>query len=315
MSGKTIFRRREVPSAVVVQAESAAAVAPITGDPRLPAAGANLAAVQGRGPIYTLGQVAEVPLERIKPNPVNPRVVYTAQAVDDMAQSLAKDGQLVAATGYVDGDFVTLIEGETRLRGARAAGLPVLRIEIKPRPENDQLLYRNARDANVRRREQTPLDDAVKWTELIDKKIFASQAEIATALEISESTVSRTLALAAMPQAVMYRLADYPSLHSFQMLNAIREYWTGFGDEKTLDYIPQIVKNGWGYRRVAADAAAANRGPVRRPRGSKEDVVYAGAKGEIKTFAGGRLEVSFKGLPAEKAQELVARIKEFCGQP
>lgn len=309
MAGGSVFKRRPVPQEQVAVAETAAAGAPIVGDPRIP----NIAPVPAAAETFLVGQVYDVPLERIRSNPVNPRAVYTPQAVDDMAVSLKESGQHVAATGFVEGSEVVLIEGETRLRGARLAGLKTLRVEIKKQPESKLDLYKRARAANVERREQTPLDDAIKWKELLADEVFSSQAALAQELGIKggESTVSRTLGLAELPQAVVLVLSEHPSLLTFQMLNAVRSYCAALGEEKTLDYIPLIEKNGWGYRKVAEDAANAQKGPVKRPRGSKEPLAYAGGKGEIKVFDGGRrLEVSLKGITdLEKAAEFIERLK------
>lgn len=317
MAGGTVFRRRTVSPEQVEAAETAAAGAPIVGDPRMSPVAVPAVAQREPGAaattLYVLGQVYEVPLERIRSNPVNPRAVYTPQAVDDMAVSLQSSGQHVAATGFVDEEAVVLIEGETRLRGARLAGLKTLRVEIKKRPESELELYKRARAANVERREQTALDDAIKWKELLAREVFSSQAALAQELGIKggESTVSRTLQLASLPQPVVFTLSEHPSLLTFQMLNAVRAYWDAFGDEKTLEYIPLIEKNGWGYRKVAEDAANAQKGPVKRPRGSKEPLTYAGGKGEIKVFDGGRrLEVSLKGITdLEKAATFIEGLK------
>lgn len=311
MSTGSVFKRRAVSAEQVAAAERAAATAPIVGDPRIATAAAG-----GEGPplsSYSTGQVYDVPLERIRSNPVNPRAVYTPQAVDDMAVSLTENGQHVAATGFLEGVHVVLIEGETRLRGARLAGLETLRVEIKNKPDSELELYKRARAANVERRDQTPLDDAIKWKELLAKRVFGSQAALAQELGIKggESTVSRTLGLAGLPQPVIMALSEYPSLLTFQMLNAIRSFWDALGDEKTLEYIPLIEKNGWGYRKVADDAASAAKGPVRRPRGSKETLAFAGGKGEIKVFEGGRrIELTLKDITdLEKVAAFVEGLK------
>lgn len=309
----TVFKRRPVSDQQVAIAEAAAASAPIVGDPRIAAEPSPGPTVAGGALDFQIGRVYDVPLEKIRSNPLNPRVVYTSQAVDEMALSLASKGQRVPATGYVADDWVVLIEGETRLRGARAAGLKTLRIEIQVQPPSDKELYTHARDANVRRREQTPLDDALKWKELLAKKVFTSQAELARTLEIPESSVSRTLALANLSNRIVMLLADHPSLLNFQMLNAIREYSDAYGEEATLDYIPLVERNGWGYRQVAAEAARSKKGPVKRPRAFSEAIQYAGGQGQIKLFDGGkRLEVALKGVDPDKAQELVNKIKEIC---
>jgi len=317
MSSKPVFQKRTVPAAHVQQAEAVAATSPLTGDPRLPqtqptsaAPAVNAAAPDGDLSTYLPGQTVDIPLERIKSNPLNPRALYTSRSIDEMAESLKAQGQLIPATGYVDGEFIVLIEGETRLRGSRVAGRATLQVQIKARPASERELYRQARTANVRRRDQTALDDALRWKQLLEANVYKDQADLSRELEVDETVVSRTLALADLPQPVLLALSDMPDLHSFQMLNAVRMYFKGFGADKTLAYLPEIVKEGRGYRKVLQDAQLAQSGPVQRARGERETVTYAGAKGEIKVFKGGRVELGFKGLDEEKVAALVLKIKE-----
>ncbi|OJA92210.1 ParB/RepB/Spo0J family partition protein [Burkholderia ubonensis] len=311
------FRKKAVAVERVAEVEDAASTAPIVGDPRMapPVTATSLSKGGEVGSSqdtieYEVGQVYEVPIGKIKSNPLNPRVVYTASAVSEMAASLAARGQGMSAIGYANGDGeVVLIEGETRLRGARAAGLPTLRLEIRPKPESDRELYEQARAANVERRDQSPLDDAIKWKELIAKKIYPTQAALAKALNLGEDHVSRTLSLAQLPSRVVHTVAEHPELLSLKMLNAIREFWEVKGDEDTLELISEAAKAGMGYRDVAARRKAASKGPVKRPRSTREQVTFRGAKGEFKSFQeDGRIELKLKGLAPEVAAEISEKI-------
>ncbi|WP_420213428.1 ParB/RepB/Spo0J family partition protein (plasmid) [Burkholderia aenigmatica] len=311
------FRKKVVAADRVAAVEDAASAAPIVGDPRMtPAAvasalpkGSDLGSSQGPAK-YEVGQVYDVPIGKIKSNPFNPRVVYTASAVSEMAASLVARGQGMSAIGYANGEGdVVLIEGETRLRGARAAGLPTLRLEIRPKPASDRELYEEARAANVERRDQSPLDDAIKWKELIAKKIYPTQAALAKALNLGEDHVSRTMSLAQLPSKVVHTVAEYPELLSLKMLNAIREFWDVKGEEETLDLIAEAAKSGMGYRDVAARRQAAAKGTVKRPRSTREQLTFRGAKGEFKSFEeDGRIELKLKGLAPEIAQEISEKI-------
>lgn len=259
---------------------------------------------------YLTGMVYDIPLGEIRSNPFNPRVVYTSSAVADMANSMLSGGQRVSATAYVNPDGeVILIEGETRLRGARAGGLPTLRVEIRPSPASDRALYEEARAANVERRDQSPLDDAIKWKELLAKKVYPTQIALAQALQLGEDHVSRTLSLANLPLRIVHAVADHPELLSHKMLNAVREYWSLKGDDDTLSLILEVAKHGLGYRDVAARRKAAEQGPVKRTRSLREPVTYQGAKGELKSFGDeGRLELVLKGLSPQASQELASKI-------
>jgi ParB family chromosome partitioning protein len=265
------------------------------------------------------GQIVQVPLGQVRSNPFNPRALYTATAVDSMALSLSTHGQRVAALGYLDGDgYVVLIEGETRLRGARAAGLETLRVELRPRPESDREHYEIARLANVERRDQTPLDDAIRWKELLAKQVYPSQAALGKALGVGEDEVSRVLSLATLPQKVLWAVAEFPEMMTLKMLNALREYHDQQqgDDEAVIHLIHEAGKSGLGYRDVVARRKAAAKGPVRRPRSLREPLVYAAARGEIKTFEEeGRLELVLKGLDADQAARLVERFKALLASP
>jgi len=321
----TGFKKRAVSVDRVSAVEEAAAASPIVGDPRMASVAssqlADLGASQDRstGPGstgYSAGMLYDIPVGRLRSNPFNPRAVYTAAAVDDMALSLSEGGQRISATGYLgDAGDVVLIEGETRLRGARAAGLLTLRVEIKARPASDRELYEEARAANVERREQTPLDDALRWRELIAKKIYPTQTALAKALKLGEDHVSRTLSLANLPTKLIHAVAEAPELLTHKMLNAIREFWEAQGDESALELIREAAKTGMGYRDVVARRKAAAAGPVKRSRASRESIVFQGAKGELKLFEeGGRVEFAVKGLSPESARVLQAKILALFAQ-
>lgn len=322
------FKKKTVSLDRVAEVELVAASAPIVGDPRIggisipstlpvpltSAQSNHLGSRQDSSTFinYEVGRVYEIPLYLIKSNPYNPRAIYTASAIDEMAASLKMTGQRIAATAYISdqGDPV-LIEGETRLRGARAAELPTLRVEIRPRPPSDRELYEEARAANVERREQTPLDDAIRWKELLTKKIYPTQVALSKAMKVGEDYVSRTLSLAALPNRVVHACAEHPNLMQLRMLNAIREFFEiTASEEKTIELIFEVAKTGMGYRDVLARRKAAAKGPIKRPRASREILQFKGSKGEFKTFEeDGRVELLFKGLSAEIANEIVIKIK------
>lgn len=315
------FQKRIVDPKRVATVEAATAAIPLGGDPRTMAVAATVdqvapvaQAAPSLGSIqdsYQVGAVYDVPVEVIKSNPVNPRALYTTAAVDDMAISLKENGQKISATGFVDeSGKVVLIEGETRLRGARAAGLPTLRVEVKKKPDSERALYEEARAANVERRDQTPLDDALKWRELLDRKVYATQSALAKALGVGEDDVSRILSLAKLPHRVVLAVADHPSLLTLRMLNAIREYCNVKGEQETLELILEASDKGWGYRDVEARRKAAETGPVSRKRAATQSVAFGTAKGELKTFdEGGRLELVLKGLTADESNALAETIK------
>jgi ParB family chromosome partitioning protein len=264
------------------------------------------------------GDLVDVPLERIRSNPRNPRVLYPAESIDAMAQSLLKHGQQTPALGYVEDDLVFLIAGETRLRGARAAGLSTLCVHLRPKPQTQRELYELSRVENCDRNNQTVLDDAIRWTELLGDGTYQSATELAIALGLDKGHVSRVLSLAELPQKLMLLITPYPDLVTMRTLNAIREYWETSGDERqVIDLIHEAGKEGWGYRQIQTrrEALTAQKAGS-RPRALRHPLQHLGARGEIKSFAKrGRVEISLKGLAPEQidqlAETLVTQVKSY----
>ena len=260
---------------------------------------------------YLVGHVYDVPLERLKANPANARALYSVSARRRLGLSLRARGQDTAATGYVDNNHeVTLIDGHRRWHACMDNGLPTLRVEIRTKPATEAALYLASRDANVEREDQSPLDDALVWRRLLERKVFPSQVALARTLGLSESEVSRTLALGELPPKVLQSLTEEPDLLKFKMLNALREYHEAQGEDRTLQLVIEAAKEGFGYREVEARRKACERVPVRRARSTRSEVAFRSAKGHLRLFEGGsRLELSIKGLSDHDSKELLERLQ------
>jgi ParB family chromosome partitioning protein len=324
-----VFQRRPIEEDRLAVVEAATAHIPVSGEaavrapsPPVPDVGHAHEAVrevvvpgqlQGLGvPGYEVGKVYEVSLGAITSNPMPPRAIYLPSTIKDMSVSLQANGQRLSATGYVGskGELV-LIEGETRLRASKAAGLPTLRVEIRPRPVSPRALYEEARAINVERKDQSCLDDALRWRDLIDQKLYDTQASLARAMAMSDELVSRTLSLAKLPSRIINAVAEYPGMLNLKMLTAIREFWELQGDEETLKLIFEVAEKNLGSREVTSRRVSAQKGPVRRPRSVRENVEYRGGKGELRSFEGtGRVELILKGLTPDAAESLSLKIKE-----
>lgn len=326
-SGRSSFRRVDLSAAHVAIAQAAAAGVPVGGDPRAEAVAAPVPAPvltpsQGSDGVMPfvagqarVGGVYDVPLNLLSPNPVPPRGTYAHEDVDSMGNSLRANGQIQAASGYInDEGGVTLIEGGTRLRGARSIGWSTLRVEIREKPADLLSLYEQARAANIDRNEQTPIDDAFAWKELLEKGIYKSQAEIGRRFGKQPDEMSRIMGLAELPQvivsAIYSRKSETPELVSLKVLDALRRYWKVKGDEATRELVHHVVTDGLGYRDIDRLRTSAEAGPVHRPRAISAPVAFGSkAKGEMKIFPQGRFELVLKGLSETEAQDLSEKVR------
>lgn len=259
------------------------------------------------------GQVYDIPLKRIRHNPVNARAVYAAAAAEDLLRSFRDKGQTTAALGFLDQDGdVILIDGHRRLRACETLGYGSLRVELRPAPSSEQGLYLASRSANTEREGQTPLDDALVWKRLLERKVFANQAALARTLGLSESEVSRTLSLTELPGRLVQSVAEYPQLLNLKMLNALRELHRSQGLEKTQEVIHAAAREGLSYREVEARRKILESGPQARPRAARHELRFRGAKGTLRVFAtAGRVELSFSGLKPADHQAVVQKLEKL----
>lgn len=260
---------------------------------------------------YVIGQVAEVPLDLIKSNPVGPRIIYPLSEVEDLARKMERDGQLMSATAFINAaGQVVLIEGETRLRAAGVNRWKTLRIEFQAEPEGERSLYEKARSANKDRREHSPLDDGLRWRDLLDRKVYSNQSDLAKALDIGNDIVSRSLSLTAIPMKVLTVISEHPPLLTLRMLNAIREFFELKGEDETIDMVHKAARESLGYRDVENLRKAAEKPPEKRPRSEKEPFTFGGIRGELRVFTEeGRVELSIKGLAGDAAASLQQKLK------
>lgn len=258
---------------------------------------------------YSIGQTALVPIREIKANPFNARRVVSPAGLDELAFGLKERGQDSAALAFLDEhNTFCLIDGHRRMAAAAIAGIDTLRVEIRPRPANDQELYLASRQANKDREDQTPLDDALAWKMLLESKTYASQTELARSLKIDTTLLSRTLGLAELPRMLIGMLTERPSLMTLRMLDALKRYYDAAGEEPTEALILEIISKDLSSRDVDARRISIQKAPVTRARSAIQTVRYEKGNSVVRRFTGqGRLVIEVKNVIAE---EDVDRVSE-----
>lgn len=164
-----------------------------------PAGGSPRRASLGRGlgaliPQSTGGAgLLEVDVDRITPNPWQPRLEMDEEALADLVSSIREHGVLQPLiVTRADNDTYALVAGERRWRAARAAGLltvPVVVKETTPRQRLEIALVEN-----IQRQDLSPLETAQAYRQLIDEhgltqeaaaeRVGKSRAAVANALRL-----------------------------------------------------------------------------------------------------------------------------------
>jgi ParB family chromosome partitioning protein len=152
------------------------------------------------------GRILEVALDRITPNPEQPRKHFLAEALEELASSIKEHGilsPLVVHTGK-NGDF-TLIAGERRLRAAGLAGLKQVPVILRENLSgSDQLEL--ALVENLQREDLNAVESALGYARLSEKYNY-TQEQVAQKVGKDRATVANTIRLLKLPEPVLELIA------------------------------------------------------------------------------------------------------------
>jgi len=149
-------------------------------------------------------KVIELPLERVEPNPYQPRRVYDEAALQALSDSIAEHGVLQPlVVRPVEGGY-QLIAGERRLRASQMAGLNAVPVVVRRATDQQALLL--ALLENLQREDLNPLEEARAFLRLMEEFGLA-QEEVGKAVGKDRSTVSNTMRLLKLPVEVQQDLA------------------------------------------------------------------------------------------------------------
>ncbi|MEU9026136.1 ParB/RepB/Spo0J family partition protein [Streptomyces sp. NPDC048383] len=148
---------------------------------------------------------AELPLERIKPNPRQPREVFDEDALAELVTSIQEVGLLQPVVVRQSGpDAYELIMGERRLRACKEAGLE--RIPAIIRATEDDKLLLDALLENLHRAQLNPLEEAEAYDQLLHD-FKCTHDQLADRIGRSRPQVSNTLRLLRLPPKVRLKVA------------------------------------------------------------------------------------------------------------
>ena len=156
----------------------------------------------------TRGGVEEVDIDLIAPNPYQPRTVFDAAHVSELAASIREHGVIqplvVSRPSEPGGAPYQLIAGERRLLASREAGLervPVIVKEATPQAQLELALVEN-----LQRQALGPLEEAFAFRRLADE-FSLTQEEVATRVGRSRSAVANSVRLLSLSDEMQASLA------------------------------------------------------------------------------------------------------------
>lgn len=157
-----------------------------------------------------------VEVDKIKPNPFQPRREFDEAKLNDLARSIRQYGVIQPLTvtrreiQKPDGGIATeyeLVAGERRLRASKIAGVAVVPALIREAEDDDKTKLELAIVENLQREDLNPVDRATAFAQLVNDFGF-KHAEVAEKVGKSREYVSNTIRLLALPQEMQQALKE-----------------------------------------------------------------------------------------------------------
>lgn len=138
-------------------------------------------------------RIWQIPIEKLNPNPKQPRQNFEKAPLDELANSIREKGviQPILVRKQEDGEF-EIIAGERRWRAAQLAGLKEVPAVVKN--SEDREVLELALIENIQRENLNPVEEAEAYDYLI-KKYNMTQGDLAQKVGKERATVANLLRL------------------------------------------------------------------------------------------------------------------------
>lgn len=193
----------------------------------------------------------EIPLNRIRINPYQPRTHFDESAIDELAQSIAQHGVFtpILVREGVGSDY-ELIAGERRFRAAKKAGLKTIPAII--RNFNDAEMMEIAILENIQRENLSAIEEANGYAKLMEHLGY-TQEQVAQRVGKSREYVTNLLRLLKLDPLVQQWVMDN------KISNSTARALLGLKDPgKQVPLAKEIMAYGLSTRAVEAKVKALN---------------------------------------------------------
>ncbi|HEX9045201.1 MAG TPA: ParB/RepB/Spo0J family partition protein [Candidatus Limnocylindrales bacterium] len=162
--------------------------------------------------------VRHIPVERIAPNPDQPRLMFEQSSLDELTASIREHGVLqpILIRPRPDGGF-QIIAGERRWRASKAAGLATIPSLIEEM--DDEAAMEIAIIENLQREDLSPLDEAIMYDRMIRDHGY-SVRRLAQKLGKDKGYLENRLRLADAPDEIkqLVSLRKDTVSHAYELL-------------------------------------------------------------------------------------------------
>ncbi len=164
---------------------------------------------------------AEVEIEKVRPNPQQPRTIFDEQAIDELSKSIKETGIIQPILVVPEEDHYRIVVGERRWRAAQKAGLRTVPVIIRNLPREKELEVQIIE--NIHRENLNPLEIAQAFQQL-STELGLTQQEIAERVGMDRASVANYLRLLKLrPEIKQFILEGKLSMGQAKALLALED--------------------------------------------------------------------------------------------
>jgi ParB family chromosome partitioning protein len=210
---------------------------------------------------------AELDVELLKPNPLQPRMKFDNQAIDELAQSIRETGIVQPVLVVPDDGYYKIIVGERRWRAALKAGLKKIPVMIRNMAPDKQLEI--SLIENIHREDLNPIEIALAYQRMSSEWNYTQQ-DIAEKMGKDRTSVTNYLRLLKLPQEIRDSLVEENlSMGHARALLALEE------PEVQLAAFRQIIDKGLSVRNTEKLVNRMKERPPRAQRSLEDPDLHA----------------------------------------
>ncbi len=183
-----------------------------------------------------------VPLDRIRPSPLQPRKEFSPEALQELAESIRAQGIVQPLVVREREDHFELIAGERRWRAAQL--LKLAEVPVISRQADDRSVLELALIENLQRENLNPLEEALGYAQLAGQ-FDLTQEQIALKVGKSRAAVANATRLLKLPAAIQEHLRQGRlSVGHAKVILGLSE------ESRQLQAASRIVENGLNVRQA-----------------------------------------------------------------
>ena len=186
-------------------------------------------------------EVRNIPLNKITPNPYQPRHSFKEAELAELSESIKENGIIQPIIVRRKENKYELIAGERRLRASQMAGLKEIPAIVKE--INDEQMLQIAIVENVQREDLNPIDEARGYQMLIDN-FKMKHNQVAQMVGKSRSHISNMMRILELSAKIQQSIAK--GLISFGHAKVL----LSLNNQKRMQYAEMIVSRGLSVREL-----------------------------------------------------------------